>query len=129
MYSDSMFNLLKRIRDGSFLFLWKMLAFLFLPFFDFGAQIRCPQNWYTDLRSALNQPLIKMKWETIFISFKGHSNMKIQKNTELNLGTFLVNPLYYLCRKIKSLKEHWEEIQVFRIVWIVWLCGNIVKNI
>ena len=31
--------------------------FLFLPFLNLGAQIRCPQNRYTDLKLALDQPL------------------------------------------------------------------------
>ena len=45
MCSDSIFNLLKRV-------------FLFLPFLNLGAQIRCPQNWYAEPKSALlAQPL------------------------------------------------------------------------
>ena len=55
--SDSIFNLLKRVRKGSFWFLCKKLVFLFLPL-NLDAQIRCPQNQYTDLKSALDQPLI-----------------------------------------------------------------------
>ena len=50
-------SLLKRVADCSFLFLCKKLAFLFLPFLNLVAQIRCPQNQYTDLKSALDQPL------------------------------------------------------------------------
>ena len=56
--SDSIFNLLKRVTEGSFLFLCKKLVFFFLTFLNLGAQIRCPQNQYTDLKSALDQPLI-----------------------------------------------------------------------
>ena len=56
--SDSIFNLLKRVTEGSFLFLCKKLVFFFLTFLNLGAQIRCPQNWYSNLKSALNQPLI-----------------------------------------------------------------------
>ena len=56
MCSDSIFNLLKRVADGSFLFLCKTLVFLFLPFLNLGVQIRSPQNRYTDLKSALDQP-------------------------------------------------------------------------
>ena len=38
MCFHSIFNLLKRIGDGSFLFLCKTLVFIFLPFLEFG----CP---------------------------------------------------------------------------------------
>ena len=55
--SDSIFNLLKRVTEGSFLFLCKKFVFLFLPFLNLGTQIKCPQNCYTDLKSALDQPL------------------------------------------------------------------------
>ena len=34
--SNSTFNLLKRVTDGSFLFLWKTFVFLSLPFWNFG---------------------------------------------------------------------------------------------
>ena len=57
MYSDSILNLLKRVTDDKFLFLCKALVFLFLPFLNLGTQIRCPQNWYTGLKSALDQLL------------------------------------------------------------------------
>ena len=33
------------------------LDFLFLPFLNLGAQIKCLQNRYTDLKSALDQLL------------------------------------------------------------------------
>ena len=54
----SRFNLLKIVTNGSFLFLWKSLVFLFLPLLNSGVQIRSPQNLYTDLTSALDQPLV-----------------------------------------------------------------------
>ena len=57
MCSDSIFNLLNSYR-WQFLFLCKTLVFLFLPFLNLGTQIRCPQNWYTNLKSALDQPLL-----------------------------------------------------------------------
>ena len=34
-----------------------MLVFPFLPFLNLDSQIRRPQNWYNDLRSALDHPL------------------------------------------------------------------------
>ena len=40
-----------------FIFMHKV-AFLFLPFFNFGTQITCSQNWNADLKSTLDQPLI-----------------------------------------------------------------------
>ena len=109
--SDSIINSLKRVTNGSFLFLCKMFAFLFLLFLNLGAQIRCLQNWYIYLKLASDQPLIEMKWEEIFISFWGHSNIKTQKNKEHNLENLLVSPPYHLCRKSKLLKKYWEEIQ------------------
>ena len=33
------------------------IVFLFVPFLNLGAQIRCPKNWYTNLKSALDQHL------------------------------------------------------------------------
>ena len=57
MCSNSIFNLLKRVTDGSFLFLCKTFGLLFLPFLNMGAQISCPKKWYTDLKLALGQPL------------------------------------------------------------------------
>ena len=54
---DSIFNLLKRITKGSFLFLCKKLVFFFLTFLNLGTQIRCRQNRYTDLKSALDHSL------------------------------------------------------------------------
>ena len=33
----------------------------FLPSLNLGAQISCPQNQYTDLKSALDQPLTLQK--------------------------------------------------------------------
>ena len=38
-------------------FLCKTLGFLVLPFMDLDAQINCLKKWYTDLKSALDQPL------------------------------------------------------------------------
>ena len=54
--SESIFNLLKRVTVDSFLVLCKKLVFPFLPFLNLGAQIRCSQSRYTDLKSALDQP-------------------------------------------------------------------------
>ena len=56
MCSDSVFNLIKRVTDDSFLFSCKMLVCLLLSFFNLGAQIISPQNQYTDLQSPLDQP-------------------------------------------------------------------------
>ena len=36
---------------------WFFFFYLFF-FLNFGAQIICPQNWYTDLSSALDQSLV-----------------------------------------------------------------------
>ena len=52
MCSDSTFNLLKRVTDGSFLILCQR----FRPFLSLVAQIQCPQIRYTDLKSVLYKP-------------------------------------------------------------------------
>ena len=57
MCSDSIFNLLKRVAEGGFLFLCKRLVFSLSAFLEFGFQIRCDLNWYTDLKSALDHCL------------------------------------------------------------------------
>ena len=61
MYSDLIFNLQKRVTDGSFLFLFKTLVFLFLPILNLGVQIRYSQNRYINLKSALGQPLTALE--------------------------------------------------------------------
>ena len=52
MCSDSIFNMLKRVTDGSLLFLCKTLFFYFL---EFGSPNYCPKNRYTDFKPALDQ--------------------------------------------------------------------------
>ena len=56
--SDSIFSLLKRVTDSSFLFSCKTSLFPPLPFLNLRTQIRCPQNPNTDLKSAVEQPLL-----------------------------------------------------------------------
>ena len=48
----------KSCRWQIFIFM-QNVTFLFLSFLNLGAQISCPQNRYTDLKSALDQPLRK----------------------------------------------------------------------
>ena len=50
-------QLTKKSYRWQFLFLCKTLVFPFLPFLNFGDQIRCSPNWFTDCKSALDQPL------------------------------------------------------------------------
>ena len=90
MCSDSIFSLLKKVTDNGLFIFVQNASFSFSTFFELVHpnlcnQIRCPQNWYTDLRLALDQPQIKMKWETIFIYFEKHSNIKIQKIENITL--------------------------------------------
>ena len=54
----SIINLLERFTDGHFLFLCKTVVLLFVLFLNLSAQIRFPQNRYTDLKSALDQLLV-----------------------------------------------------------------------
>ena len=58
-------KLLKRVTDD---FFYAKKVFLFLPFLNLGTQIRCPQNRYTDLKSALDQPLIYITMSTWYSS-------------------------------------------------------------
>ena len=74
---------LEKLQIVVYLFLGKMLAFLFLPFWNLCTQIRCPQNWYNNLK--LDQAEIKMKWETFFVSSEKYSNIKIQKIENITL--------------------------------------------
>ena len=91
MCSDLIFNLLKRVQMAVFYFYAKHYFFCFhvlfcfsfmalfhgcgsnvprlqshdkerVYFFNLGTQIRCSQNRYTDLRSALDQPLLGYVW-------------------------------------------------------------------
>ena len=66
MCSNSIFNLLTRDADGSFLFLCKTLVFLFLPFLNLDPQTRCLVNRYIDLKSALDQPLVPVHVVSFF---------------------------------------------------------------
>ena len=50
-------QLTKKSYRWQFLFLCKTMVFPFLPFLNFGDQIRCSPNWFTDRKSALDQPL------------------------------------------------------------------------
>ena len=61
MRYDAIFNLLKRVTNGSFLFLCKMLVFLLLPTLDLGVQIGVPKIRYTDLTSPADQALSAVK--------------------------------------------------------------------
>ena len=84
MCCDSIFNMLKRVGGGSFSFLCKTLVFVFLPFLNLGAQIR-----YTDLKSALDQPLrgkgslTRLKLREIS-AFKAHYPLSL-RNEEIML--------------------------------------------
>ena len=39
-------------------YFYAVLVFLFLPFLNLVIQISCPQNWYTNLKSAIDLPLL-----------------------------------------------------------------------
>ena len=111
-----------------YLFLCKTLGFLFLPFLSLCTQIRCPQNGYTDLKLALDQLLIKMKWWNVFWKAFKYKNTK---NREHNLETFMVNTPHHLYKKIKPAKGHREEMQIrlqnnYRSSSIDWRWYNFV---
>ena len=57
MCSDSIFNFLKTVSDGSCLFSCKTLVFLLIHLLNLGAQIRCPQNRFNNLKSVVDQTL------------------------------------------------------------------------
>ena len=89
MHSDSIFNLLKKVKDGSFLLLCKTFVFVsfhFLSFLNLGAQIRCHQSWYTNIKSGLDQPLFFLKnlasymlkfISAVYVSLVQHINEKL----------------------------------------------------
>ena len=49
----------KSCRWQIFIFM-QSVTFLFQSFLNFDAQIKCPQNRYTDLKSALDQALVNL---------------------------------------------------------------------
>ena len=57
MCSDSIFILLKELQVAVFYFYARQF-FLFPPFLNLGVQIRCPQNWYINLKLPLDKPLV-----------------------------------------------------------------------
>ena len=78
----------KKTYRWRFLIFMQNVSFSFLPFLNLGTQIKYPQNWYTKLKSLLDQPLIKMKWEAIFISLERCSKIRIQKIENFTLKLF-----------------------------------------
>ena len=65
MCYDSICPFAKKSCKWHFFILCKTLVFLFPPFLNIGAQVRCPQNWYIDLKPVLDQPLTN----GIFVQF------------------------------------------------------------
>ena len=119
--SDSILNLLKRGTDGSSLFLYKTLVFLFLPFLNSGIQIRCPQNRHADLKSALDQLggekcqffgkcCVCTKWmsQTFvmykLLTFEASVNNNLESFTKHCNGTVTL----ITCGKVTSVKLKWE---------------------
>ena len=109
----SIFNMLKRVTDGSFLFLCKMLFFVFLPFLNLGTKIRCPQDRHTNVKSALDQPLVQV-WVQVWnyikkIMLKNVMQYTIKKNkkkkkNETNTMSLSTNCLFRIIGKIKREK-------------------------
>ena len=62
-----------------FVFLCKTLVFLFLPSLNLGTQITCPQNWYTDLKSPLDQSLVGIQVKRqLFCQAGGNFRMHVE---------------------------------------------------
>ena len=59
-YSDRFFVLFTVLICSYLIFNLLKRVFSFLTFLNLGAQIRCTQNWYTNLKSTLDQPLMIM---------------------------------------------------------------------
>ena len=79
MCYESIYNLLKRVTGCIILFLCKTV-FNFPPFLSLGDQISSPENWYTDLISALDQSLVVYNPEfgsyELMIDFKHYMRIK-----------------------------------------------------
>ena len=89
MCSDTVLNLLKRVTDGSFLFICKKLLFLLLPFLNLGAQIKHHQNRYTDLKQVLELPVRECRSRqllTAIINFLSPLKMLIKKKPYLKFS-------------------------------------------
>ena len=89
MCYDAIFNLLKRVTDGSFLFLYKMLVFL-LPTLYLGVQIGVPKIRYTDLTSPVDQALSALK---SFISICVECRKLCRKICQQKMGNLHANRL------------------------------------
>ena len=151
MCSNSIFNLLKRVIDGSFLFLCKMLVSLILPSLD------CPQNRQIDLKSVLGQSLLNIfyasnkatdmnKFRPQHISSCRNSKRNLEKNSHRNVAklfsisrlkialsfTFekLVKSYIYWAAK-RSLKEgrpYWRKNSTLFSAYINMIC-HLEKNL
>ena len=60
-----LFSLLERFTDGSFLLLCDKLFFLFLPFLNLDAQMKCSLTRYTNFQSDLDEPLEHVRRQLI----------------------------------------------------------------
>ena len=70
MCFESILNLLKRVTDDRVFFHFHARRW-FLHFLNFDSQIRCPQNWYTDLKSTLD--LVQVVYNPEFAHFREFS--------------------------------------------------------
>ena len=102
MYSDLIFNLQRRVADGSFLFLFKTLVFLFLPILNLGVQIRYSQNRYINLKSALGQPLTAL--EPFRMSGPHLFHWQFWRSVSLVLGLFVWLQIFWQLKLIELMR-------------------------
>ena len=85
------------------LFLCRKLVFRFLPFLNLEAQIRCPQNQYTDFKSALDQPMTCLSfWKLLTFSFKKLLMYRLKMFDTFSFSQELSSLYHSLTQKEKS---------------------------
>ena len=129
-------QLAKQSYRRQFLFLCKTLAFLFLPFLNLGAQIRCPQNRYTDLKSALDQPTAG--GDTYFICHVTQQDHSVEMPCVLmgessspyvtTLKSLVTIVILIIKRKNASLKISYKYILKLK-KWVDWITTKREKNV
>lgn len=111
----SMTTCYKQLQTEVFYFYIKRLSFS--TFLEFGPQIRCPWNWYTDLKLAQDQPLVMLR---IPLSVRTKYGMRM----DTKLDNFL---------HLHENKKIWHEICVspFFLWGLQWFyfCWHIFSNL
>ena len=94
MCFHSIFNLLKRVTDGNFVFLCKMWVFLFIHLSNLDAQIRYHQNRYTNLKSPISFRLATAFLHIFYLEFSLHYNKSLGKTNYSIFILFFYRPFF-----------------------------------